>query len=120
MTPAERMLWNLLRNGRMDCFHFRRQQIIAGFIVDFYCHSANLIIELDGAVHTSNKETDHERETILQAMGFRVLRFWNDEVFRNPDEVFKKIEAACRANDLTSPPPAPPPPLLPRLAWDRP
>jgi very-short-patch-repair endonuclease len=100
MTPAEKRLWVRLRNNRADGYHFRRQQIIAGFIVDFYCHEVSLIIELDGAVHEINKEADLQRETILQEMGFRIIRFRNEEVIDNIEEVVSEIERRC-VSDLT-------------------
>jgi very-short-patch-repair endonuclease len=105
MSPAERLLWGRLRNGQVGLCHFRRQQIIAGFIVDFYCHAANLIIEVDGPIHLTNKQRDIERDAILQAMGLIMLRFTNDEVNRNLDGVVNEIAKACSATDLTSPPP---------------
>lgn len=60
MTAAEKILWGYLRANRLDGFHFRRQQVIAGFIVDFYCHPAGLAIELDGPVHANQVEYDRE------------------------------------------------------------
>jgi very-short-patch-repair endonuclease len=61
MTPAELTLWKALRNNQVDGLHFRRQQIIAGFIVAFYCHAAHLVIEADGEVHQSTAKYDQER-----------------------------------------------------------
>jgi very-short-patch-repair endonuclease len=95
MTQAERLLWARLRKNRVERRHFRRQQIIAGFIVDFYCHSAALIIELDGPIHDLKKESDYQRETILREMGFRILRFQNEEVFDNIEKVLSEIERWC-------------------------
>ena len=95
MTTAEKRLWVRLRKNQLDGFHFRRQQIIAGFIVDFYCHKASLIVELDGLVHKGNKEADLQRETILREMGFRIIRFKNEEVIDNIENVVSKIERWC-------------------------
>jgi very-short-patch-repair endonuclease len=103
MTQAERLLWGRLRNNRLEDIHFRRQQIIAGFIVDFYCHQANIIIELDGAVHLQNKEADIERDTILKEMGFQIIHFTNEEVMENMDFVLGKI-LNVSATDPTPPP----------------
>ena len=70
-TPPELILWQHLRAGRLPGLHFRRQQVIDGFIVDFYCHSAGLVIELDGAVHhrSDQKEYDQQRDEALQQHG---------------------------------------------------
>ena len=72
MTPAEKILWQELRGNKLGV-HFRRQQVIAGFIVDFYCHKADLVIELDGSVHEGDeqKESDVERDKVLSGMGLR-------------------------------------------------
>jgi very-short-patch-repair endonuclease len=98
MTPAENRLWERLRKNQLDGFHFRRQQIIAGFIVDFYCHRASLIVELDGAVHEKNRESDFQRETILKEMGFRIARFKNEEVMDNIEKVITEILQFCKTN----------------------
>ena len=92
LTSAEKMLWQELRGDKLGV-HFRRQQIIAGFIVDFYCHSASLVIEIDGGIHdeTSQKENDMEREKILNEMGLRIVRFRNDEVEKELVQVLVKI-----------------------------
>lgn len=64
MTQAERILWDYLRGNRLHGLHFRRHQVIDGYIVDFYCHSAGLVIEVDGEIHNNQKEEDLERERI--------------------------------------------------------
>ncbi|MBE0682888.1 MAG: DUF559 domain-containing protein [Anaerolineales bacterium] len=73
--------------------HFRRQQVIAGFIVDFYCHKAGLVVEVDGDVHDLQKEEDERREKVLSELVLRVVRFRNDEVVRNLSAVVGKIKA---------------------------
>jgi very-short-patch-repair endonuclease len=95
MTPAESRLWTRLRKNQIGGFHFRRQQIIHGFIVDFYCHTTGLIVEVDGAVHGENIEADHQRDAILCAAGFNILRFTNEEVLKNADAVIGKIMETC-------------------------
>lgn len=90
-TAAEKALWRSLRTNRLDGWHFRRQQVIAGYIVDFYCHAAALIIEIDGDVHLSQVEYDQERDAALIALGFRVLRFTNQEVLEKHEEVLEAI-----------------------------
>ena len=112
MTPAENRLWERLRKNQLKGFHFRRQQIIAGFIVDFYCHKASLIVELDGGVHEKNKESDFQREAILKEMGFRIIRFKNEEVIDKIEEVISEIEGWCGSNLTPSPPQSPSSPSL--------
>ena len=90
MTPAEKILWEELRANKLGV-HFRRQQVIQGFIVDFYCHKAGLVIEVDGDVHDLQKEEDERREKVLNELGLRVVRFRNDEVARNLSAVVGRI-----------------------------
>ncbi len=82
MTPAEKILWEELRANKLGV-HFRRQQVIAGFIVDFYCHKAALVVEVDGDVHDLQQDEDARREKALIEMGLRIVRFKNDEVARD-------------------------------------
>ena len=91
MTPAEKVLWNELRANKLG-IHFRRQQIIAGFIVDFYCHKAALVVEADGDIHDLQQEEDAERENALREIGLRIIRFRNDEILNNLSMVVKKIK----------------------------
>ncbi len=101
MTPAERRLWSRLRANRLNGWHFRRQQIIAGFIVDFYCHKAGLGIEVDSPIHTQQKTEDAAREEALVEQGLKILRFSNREVMNNLNSVLQKI-----TNQLESNPPS--------------
>ena len=91
MTPAEKMLWEELRANKLGV-HFRRQQVVAGFIVDFYCHKASLVIEVDGDIHDLQREEDARREKALSALGLNVIRFRNDEVARDLSGVVKRIK----------------------------
>ena len=91
MTPAEKLLWQEIRANKLGV-RFRRQQVIQGFIVDFYCHQAGLVIEIDGDIHDLQKEEDERREKVLREMGLRVVRFGNDEVVRNLSAVVGKIK----------------------------
>lgn len=95
MTPAEQRLWQHLRGGQIGGARFRRQQILDGFIVDFYCHSANLIVEVDGAVHDQQAEYDGERDRLLATRGLRILRFTNAEVIGNLAAVLARLAAVC-------------------------
>ena len=96
MTGEERILWQQLRTNRLEGFHFRRQQVIDGFIVDFYCHTAGLVVEVDGGVHEGQAEYDEERDRLLSARGLRVLRVENREVREDLPDVLARIVAACR------------------------
>ncbi|HEX9013130.1 MAG TPA: DUF559 domain-containing protein [Anaerolineaceae bacterium] len=77
MTPEEALLWVRLRGNKLGGLHFRRQQIVYGFIVDFYCHSAALVIELDGEFHNNQIIEDEARDRIMRDHGLRILRFPN-------------------------------------------
>jgi very-short-patch-repair endonuclease len=97
MTPAEKILWDEVRANKLGV-HFRRQQIIAGFIVDFYCHAASLVIELDGGIHDAKdqKENDLEREKVLRELGLKVIRFRNEEVTGQLPDVLNTIREALK------------------------
>jgi very-short-patch-repair endonuclease len=95
MTDAERAMWRILRHD-FPGHHFRRQVPIRHFIADFACHVAKLIIEVDGGQHTA--EGDASRSAILEAEGYRVIRFWNNEVICNPDGVWLAIDAVLRGH----------------------
>ena len=90
MTPAEKILWQELRANKLGV-HFRRQQVVQGFIVDFYCHQASLVVEVDGDIHDLQKEEDERREKVLSALGLRIVRFGNDEVIRELSAVVGRI-----------------------------
>ncbi len=89
MTPQEVKLWVHLRALKGQGFHFRRQAPREGYIVDFACLKAKLVIEIDGAQHGEPRQMqrDVERDAKLVAAGFKVLRFWNNEVNENLDGV---------------------------------
>ncbi len=95
MTPEERILWEHLRARRLNGLKFRRQQVIDGFIVDFYCHAAGVVVEVDGPVHQRQRDYDAERDRILAARGLRILRFTNQEVRERLAEVLNRIAQAC-------------------------
>lgn len=83
LTPAETHLWNALRCRQLAKLKFRSQHPVGRFIVDFYCPSCKLIIEVDGGIHTQQKAYDEARTKQLQSFGYRVLRFSNEEVLHN-------------------------------------
>jgi very-short-patch-repair endonuclease len=103
-TPAERALWERLRANGPDGWHFRRQQLIQGFIVDFYCHLAGLAIEVDGSSHLSKAEHDLERTVILESIGVKVIRFTNEEVMGDVDQVLKTISTIAQSRTQTPAP----------------
>lgn len=90
MTPAEKILWQELRANKLGV-HFRRLQVIAGFIVDFYCHKAGMVVEVDRDVHDLQQEEDARREKALRELGLKIVRFRNDEVLKNLSAVVEKI-----------------------------
>ena len=96
MTDEEKRLWQHLRGNRLDGVHFRRQQIIDGFIVDFYCHSVGLVIEVDGEVHENQVAYDADRDAILKARGLKILRISNDAIRTNPDGVLELIRSSIK------------------------
>jgi len=98
MTPAEHALWQRLRANRLNGLHFRRQHVIDWFVVDFYCHGAGLVVEVDGDVHDRQPGHDAERQQMLTARGLRVVRFTNDQVLNDIDSVVEQIR---RTADLT-------------------
>jgi len=95
MTEAEEKLWRELRGRRLDRIKFRRQVPIGHYVADFACLEAMLIVEIDGSQHADSVRDD-VRTADLRARGFRVLRFWNDEVLRQLDSVCDTIIAYVR------------------------
>ena len=98
-TEAEERLWGALRNRRLDKLKFRRQVPVGAYIADFVCMEAKLIVEVDGTQHAESRR-DVARDADLEAGGFRVLRFWNDEVMRDLDSVCATIIAFARDGSL--------------------
>ena len=93
MTEAEYRLWYHLRLRQMDGYMFRRQAPMKKYVVDFICHKARLIIEVDGGQHAVQKLYDDQRTVWLESQGYQVLRFWNNEVMENLDGVVETILA---------------------------
>ena len=100
MTAAEHKLWSALRDRQLDGAKFRRQQPIGPFIADFVCQDYRLIVEADGGQHAEN-EADNHRTAFLESKGYRVLRFWNNDILKNLNGVADVILAA-----LSTPHPA--------------
>jgi len=102
-TDAERMLWHFRRRLKIPDTHFRRQVQIGRYIGDFVCHSARLVIEVDGGQHATRTEADMERTKVLEGTGYRVLRFWNNDMLTNIDGVLEEIQRAITTTPLTPP-----------------
>jgi len=109
MNDAEKRLWSRLRAHRMDGRKFRRQHALGRYIVDFVCLDTRLIIEVDGDSHAndSREALDAQRTAFLEKLGFRVLRFWDDYVLTDLDNVTEAIFDALNGNPRPSPQPSP-------------
>ena len=103
-TPGEDRLWQALRRRQIDGFRFRRQHALGQFIVDFYCARARLVIEVDGPVHQYVSDQDRVRQDFLERLGLQVLRFTNDQVAGDLQNVLAAIGDALTLG--TSPPAA--------------
>jgi len=90
-TDAERLLWSRLRNRQLAGCKFRRQQLIGDYIVDFICLEPKLVVELDGGQHSEQVEYDSKRSNFLNRFGFKVLRFWNNDVLNEVESVLECI-----------------------------
>jgi very-short-patch-repair endonuclease len=101
LTPAERKLWSILRNRQLSGAKFRRQQAVGPYVADFVCQERRLIIEADGGQHAESLADAH-RTAFLENKGYRVLRFWNNEIMSNLDGVAQVVATA-----LSTPHPAP-------------
>ncbi len=99
MTPAEKKLWHSLKTNKLNGLHFRRQQVIDGFIVDFFCYEAGLIVEVDGSIHETQREYDEERSRIFAARGLRVLRLTNSRIFDDLLSCLTEITQAARSHN---------------------
>ena len=96
MTAAELTLWQAVRGNKLDGLHFRRQQVIDGFIADVYCHAANLVVEVDGEIHHAQIEEDRHRERAFALRGLRVVRFTNDQILNYLSACLVEIRTAMR------------------------
>ena len=101
-TDAERRLWRHLRNRNLGGFKFRRQVTIGPFIADFACIECKLVIEADGGQHGTNK--DSTRTAYLENLGWRVIRFWNDDILLRTDAVLGVVLEACLEGQKTDEP----------------
>ena len=95
-TPAEQKLWAYLRGKKLNSVSFRRQHALGPFIVDFCSIKAKLIIELDGSQHLEQEEYDQERTAFLESQGYKVIRFWNNDVMNDIQGVLRVIDSTLR------------------------
>ncbi len=96
-TDAESLMWQLLRAKRFMNLKFRRQHVIAPYIVDFYCHEIGLVVELDGSQHNTedSQAYDAERTKFLEALELKVVRYWNGDVLENTEAVLTDLWNVC-------------------------
>ena len=105
-TDAERHLWRHLRGRQLEGFRFRRQVPIGGYVVDFVCPQARLIVELDGGQHLEQIAYDERRTAVLIGLGYRVARYWNDDVLLRTEDVVADIHRQL-TKSFTPPQPSP-------------
>ncbi|MBN8585558.1 MAG: endonuclease domain-containing protein [Ignavibacteria bacterium] len=100
LTPAEAFLWKYLKNSQLEGRKFRRQHSFGKFVIDFYCSTQKLGVELDGMYHFTEEQIkyDAERSEYMNSLGIRIIRFENAEVFEKTDEVLIKIKDCFRSN----------------------
>ena len=95
MTSAEKLLWSCLRNKQLNGLKFRRQHPLGPFIADFYCAARRLVVEIDGDIHDLQPERDAVRTEQFEQYGYRVIRFRNEQVLNDIEDVLAAIEAIC-------------------------
>jgi very-short-patch-repair endonuclease len=120
MTEAEKKLWWHLRELPLATSHFRRQATIGPYFADFACHKSRIVIEIDGGGHGDSRQiaSDRRRTAYLTSRGYRVLRFWNNEVLRETEGVMTLIYDAV--HQQAPPTPDPSPPFAPRTEGGEP
>ena len=104
-TDSERRLWQQLRNRQLEGFKFSRQMPVGKFVCDFMCRERRLVIELDGGQHAESARDD-ERTAFLEAAGYQVIRFWNNDVLENMEGVLRVIVQVLKSEPTPQSPPA--------------
>ena len=99
-TEVEKKLWHHLRNNQLNGYKFRRQYPIGNYIADFVCVSLKLIIELDGGQHADQQIYDKKREQYLEKQGYKVIRFWNNDVIENLDGILEALTLALSQREM--------------------
>jgi adenine-specific DNA-methyltransferase len=95
-TPAEEEVWELLRNRKCFGLKFRRQHVVEGFVVDFYCHEQRLGIEIDGGIHKKTKDYDEIRQEMIESKSTKLIRINNYEIQKDKTVVLRKIKEALK------------------------
>ena len=113
-TLPEKICWELLRDRRNSGTKFRRQHPIGPYFADFACASKKLVIEIDGQHHADQLEADARRTTVMEELGWRVIRFWANEVVANPEGIWTAIEIVLSGE------PSPPHPTSPPSGGEEP
>jgi very-short-patch-repair endonuclease len=106
LTDTERFLWSQLRARQIEGCKFRRQTPIGKYIVDFVCHEQRVIVEVDGGQHSENTEQDSIRDKWFGEQGYKILRFWNNEVLTNIEGVLEVIRDNCKSHPPLNPLPS--------------
>jgi len=99
MTDAERIFWRRVRDCRFRGLKFRRQVPVGSYFADFLCHERKIIIELDGGQHAEQAAYDEKRTRFLRKQGYRVIRFWDNDILKNMDGVLMELEHALGLKD---------------------
>jgi len=105
-TDVERLLWKYLKARQLEGIKFRRQQPVGRYIVEFVSFEKKIVIEIDGSQHSAGKDRDEERDNWLGVQGFKVLRFWNNEILQNIEGVLEVIRDHCLFHPPLSPLPS--------------
>lgn len=92
LTPAERLVWNILRNRQFHGLKFVRQFIIEPYIIDFCCRTKKIVIEIDGGTHAEQRAYDQIRTNLIKSSGYRIIRFMNDRIIDDPNEFVTALE----------------------------
>jgi very-short-patch-repair endonuclease len=103
-TPAEAKLWGALRSRQLGGWKFRRQHVIMGYVVDFYCAELRLVVEVDGPVHERQRPDDETREADLRRAGAEIVRFSNDAVLYGLHDVLTVLAHRCADREALLPP----------------
>jgi very-short-patch-repair endonuclease len=102
-TKAEKTVWELIRNRKCRGLKFRRQHVIEGFVLDFYCHEARLGIEIDGGIHIKRKDYDLLRQEAIESEGITIIRVTNNEIKKDKRSILNKIKETIGPISTPSP-----------------
>jgi len=102
-TKAEKLAWELLRDRKFKDYKFRRQHVIEGFVLDFYCHELKLGVEIDGKIHLKRKDYDRLRQEIIESEGINIIRITNKELLNKKRSILEKIEKTLSYASTPSP-----------------